>query len=133
MTIFTKTAVIKAMEEIVAELGEDYVYPRAVEYKSCVYAEDGEPSCFVGRVIAKLDPEKFQEIAEIEKKIGGSWSADDFSGEYSVGYDEAKEVNIYLKLDATKAGLVAMYAGQRKQDRRETYGVALKAAKESRA
>ncbi len=43
------------MNGIVAEKGVDYVYPRAGE--QCLYFEDGKPSCGVGLLISKINPD----------------------------------------------------------------------------
>lgn len=60
--------VSRTLAEIVADNGEDYVYPRAAigdAFGSCVYAEDLEhPSCIVGHLIYRIDPDTFQQIAE---------------------------------------------------------------------
>lgn len=132
MTKFTKSAVIKALEEIVAELGEDYVYPEAVAGVGCVYVKNGQASCIAGRVIAKIDPEKIEQIEELEQKWG-SWGASDFDGQTQLAEGDEGEVINAPKLDATPAALEALGAAQWSQDRRATYGQALKAAKEARA
>lgn len=80
MTEVTVETVIKALEEVVAEKGEDYVYPNAGA--ECLYAIDGEPSCIVGHVIARLDPETFQQVVEFED-VNGSFGA----GKFGTGVD----------------------------------------------
>lgn len=73
-------AVSEALERIVAEKGEDYVYPLAGD--DCVYAEktsDGYvPSCIVGHVVAALDAEAFKNAAEYEQVNGESGGVSDF-------------------------------------------------------
>ena len=64
---FSMADVIKAMQEVVDEQGEDY------EYESiggaCYYGDrDGNPSCIVGHVIHKLDPEAFDHVVKIERE-----------------------------------------------------------------
>lgn len=44
--------------EVVAEFGEDYVYPNDHRQwdggvKMCVYVHDGKPSCIVGQILAR--------------------------------------------------------------------------------
>jgi hypothetical protein len=63
----------RTLLELVEEKGADYVYKPPVvngEETDCVYSTppEGEqhPSCIVGHVINKLDPEKFREIAANE-------------------------------------------------------------------
>lgn len=65
---FTRENVTAALKDIVAEYGEDYVYPAAGA--TCTYSqpEDGKlvPSCIVGHVIYRLAPEAFAVIADLE-------------------------------------------------------------------
>ncbi|QIN93710.1 hypothetical protein QDW23_gp51 [Microbacterium phage Stromboli] len=66
MTELTKEAVAEAIDQLVQERGQDYVYPTE-EVGGCYYSfEDGTPACLVGAVVAKLDPEAFQKLVEIE-------------------------------------------------------------------
>jgi len=71
----TREAVTAAIEKVVAEKGADYVYDR--EHGGCTYSEQTPegvvPSCIVGHVIAKMDPELFQRVAEYESETGGFW------------------------------------------------------------
>lgn len=57
--------VMTAMEAVVAEAGEDFVY---TDQKSpvCHYLEDGEPSCIVAHVVAAISPEAVPELGEFE-------------------------------------------------------------------
>lgn len=61
----TKEQTIAALREVV-EGREDYIYePQEGEF--CTYSNpDGGPSCIVGWVLAKLDPEAFEKIAGLE-------------------------------------------------------------------
>lgn len=69
---YTKEEVMTALREVVAEKGSEYVYPERV----CRYAKvTGEPSCIVGHVIHKLDPEAFNKIAIAEAE--GSATVDE--------------------------------------------------------
>lgn len=63
MTKFSDEAVTKTIHEIVAEHGEDYVYRPPEGTGQCVYSVGGSPSCLVGHVIARLDPESFAAIS----------------------------------------------------------------------
>lgn len=59
---FTEEQVTAVIREIVAER-PDYVYDSPSGDAQCVYGDaDGNPSCLVGHVIAKLDPEGFKEL-----------------------------------------------------------------------
>jgi hypothetical protein len=64
MTI-TKDDVLRVTREIVAEYGEDYVYPNA--NLSCVYVERGAPSCLLGHIAFRLDPELYESTREIDR------------------------------------------------------------------
>jgi hypothetical protein len=60
MIKLTKDSVLRALDEVIAEYGEDYVYKQNndVDAPACLYAklnEDGEavPDCIVGHILAK--------------------------------------------------------------------------------
>lgn len=113
---FTLEDVLNAAREVVAEKGEDYVYPGA-SMGACVYSEaDDTPSCLVGHVIYRLDPEAFLQVAEIEATEGttaaGGLEEDGYLPE---GFwdEEAQE---------------AMVAAQASQDNGWPWGYALKEA-----
>ena len=73
MPRFTIDDVMAAMQAVVAEKGEDYVYPHAGPGgMDCVYAEDGMPSCIVGHVIYRLDPKEFAKVVELENRSGSA-------------------------------------------------------------
>ena len=60
MSDYTFDDVAKVLREVVAER-PDYVYP----HDYCVYRdEDGSPSCLIGHVIQRLDPDYFASISE---------------------------------------------------------------------
>lgn len=84
--MFTLETVLTVAREVVAEKGEDYVYPRS-EKKSrnpvtsridevCQYAYEGRPSCLVGHVIYRLDPDAFSSVMESEAKYGPAAAAE---------------------------------------------------------
>lgn len=61
----------KALHEAVEQKGADYVYQSPDSYlEECAYSttpdQGSAPSCIVGHVIAKLDPETFAKIVETE-------------------------------------------------------------------
>jgi hypothetical protein len=51
-------SMLRALKQVVAEAGDDYVYTKKVtglsDYPGCVYVFNGEPDCLGGRVLAKL-------------------------------------------------------------------------------
>lgn len=77
--LITADDAIRALREVVAERGPEYVYvapglrdPKYDEYHNalsddCKYVEaDGTPSCAVGVVVSKLDPEAYKGLVEFE-------------------------------------------------------------------
>lgn len=58
--------VMTAMEAVVAEAGEDFVYTTEDNFYSCRYLDDGEPSCIVAHVVATIAPEAVPELKEFE-------------------------------------------------------------------
>lgn len=69
---FTREDVRKAMAEVVAEMGDGYIYPEEEkELGVCQYAnEEGKPSCIVGHVVFKLDEGAFWRLAQAEAEHG---------------------------------------------------------------
>ena len=65
MNTFTDKQVMTALEDSLRERGADYVYLKAPA-GVCTYSRDGKPSCLVGLVVHKLDPEAFREMAHRE-------------------------------------------------------------------
>lgn len=60
-TLTTKT-VMQAIDELIIERGPDYVYDQKAA-GGCFYSdENGAPGCFVGAIVAKLDPEAFKDL-----------------------------------------------------------------------
>lgn len=128
MTVFTKTAVLQTLEEIVAETGPDFVYQWRNDGgigSSCTYADsEGEPSCIVGRVIAKLDPELFKAVAEAEERKGSSWSVSAFPDD-----EFGTKVCGVPTLPASDEVRRILRAAQSTQDGGRPYGEALENAK----
>jgi len=48
--IETQEQAIELLERVVADAGQDYIYPTYAT--SCVYVKDGAPSCIVGKALA---------------------------------------------------------------------------------
>lgn len=100
-----------ALEKVVAEKGENYVYPRYLNNMQCVYAEvvGGEvvPSCIVGYAINEISHELFEKLAEEEIESGGM---------------EANDIRwVQIEEEARDA----LRAAQAKQDAGKTWGEAL--------
>lgn len=63
---FSLDDVLEAARAIVSEKGESYIYPRV--RGRCLYADgEGGPSCLVGHVINRLDPQAFDKVAQCER------------------------------------------------------------------
>lgn len=131
MTKLTKTAVVQALEEILEEKGEDYVYPYAAgtgSYEGCKYTEGDAPSCIVGQVIAKLDPELFEDLKEFEYEYGSfpvyDFSKPDAPQVASYAEDESPEA-YYPTLDAELDVIEILNIAQAQQDGGSTYGKAV--------
>lgn len=62
--------VLQVTREVVDEKGPGYFYETVARYDKgagCWYSDEkGNPSCLVGHVIQRLDPEAFQEVVEFE-------------------------------------------------------------------
>lgn len=92
MTTFTPSAVSEALDRIVAEKGEEYVYPGASA--NCVYSQNRAPSCIVGHVVAALDPDYFSKVADYEEHTGESFGASEL-------FDAGVPDDIQEYIDAT--------------------------------
>lgn len=53
MTFLTLDSVQQAAREIIEEFGDDFVYEKD-ELGFCLYMQDGQPSCLVGRLFHRL-------------------------------------------------------------------------------
>lgn len=66
---YTFEDVNRVLHELAAER-PDYVYERPYQpgkAAACVYStHDGQPSCIIGHVIARLDPDEFKDIHNME-------------------------------------------------------------------
>lgn len=86
MTDYTFDDVKRVLHEVVAERPE-YVYERPEGADECTYTDkDGKPSCLVGQVISRLDPE---ELARIHYDEWGMWTTWEYDVE--VGEIEREE------------------------------------------
>ena len=115
MTTLTVEQVSETLEEIVAEHGADYYYPQANE--SCFYTERGPggvtvPSCIVGHVVARLDPDTFKKIAVYEA-----------DGDTL----DARNLPSLVGLDMEADAVEALQQAQFRQDEGESWGGALQA------
>ena len=109
MTKITAKTALEAMRAIVKEFGGDYVYP-AIEDEECTYARDGAPSCIVGHIAARLDPDLFQRMA-IEEDEHGAFSVGSRVNDLSSAFGEAATL---------------LHEAQLRQDKGDTWGKVLK-------
>jgi len=118
--MITKQQALDALAEVVAEMGEGYVYSRAdgeeVHQFGCQYAINGEPSCIAGRAIFKLDPELFEKFAQYEVDEEESFPICDVNENLD---------DVGIEPDALRV----FQEAQEQQDCLETYGFALDAAR----
>lgn len=119
---FDRETVTQVLNEVVAEFGEHYVYPGRHDIMGCVYAVASEddpdefaPSCIVGQVIARIDPEAFQKLGEMEARLGSKTARFIFTDESSPLFGRTND-----------AALVSgLYFAQSEQDLGGTWGEAL--------
>jgi hypothetical protein len=79
METLTYDRAVELAREVVAEFGEDYLYPEdhkrgEIErdgISSCVYVHDGKPSCLVGQILHKHGV-SLEDLAANE--FQGAWS-----------------------------------------------------------
>lgn len=119
MTLITSQMVLDTFTEIVADVGEDYMYAyNNGEGSNCVYAdpETGRGSCAVGKIFEKLDPPTFEILKEFEKEAQGS-SFPFFAIRGTVGDD--------LELELTHEAFELLIGLQKDQDGRVDYGTIL--------
>lgn len=125
-------AVTKALEEAVAEKGEEYVYesPLTDYYEGdCFYATpEGAPSCIVGHVFAKLDPEGFQRLFHNEwdgydPDRSDDDEDEDWSSPTSMSVEGAVES---LEEKPEEEATIALWLAQQAQDKGHSWGVAQK-------
>lgn len=96
MTQITLDAAIAAAQEL-AEANSDFVYPAE---DGCRYADPTTeaPSCIVGHILQKLDPELFAQVVVFEKETDSSfpvYAFGDTESEYEDRGDETVEMVLY--------------------------------------
>jgi len=101
--------------QVVAEFGADYIYPEkqkaedSLGFRTCVYVHDGKPSCLVAQILVRHGVPVEQLMLWEDKSA------------YGVVHEVTKcEVTVPSFLSAL----------QRRQDRGQTWGQALKNANE---
>ncbi len=121
MATFTREAVLKTLADIVDEYGADHVY----EYSNsqCYYSDaDGNPSCIVGHVIYRLDPETFARIYAWENGENGDYGERTSCAVRSLG-NEGFELGWESEREAASI-IDALGHGQATQDLGGTWGEA---------
>lgn len=113
--------VLEVTREVVDERpGYTYKTPERFGRYGCWYAdEEGNPSCLVGHVIQRLDPEAFQQLVEFEEREQRSEAA-----------ISIPELIPDLKSLMTRDGWQAMQAAQNSQDEGYSWSAALCAAED---
>ena len=106
---YTFDDVKRVLHELAAEK-PDYVYEKD-RGETCTYStKDGKPSCIIGHVIYRLDPEVFQNLVELEN-----------DGE-AIGIGDLPWAYQFRDFEIT-----AMERAQTRQDTGEPWGYAVKA------
>lgn len=119
--------VLHAMEEIVAEFGNDYVYDRfGRDDRICRYAHEDGPGCLVGQVLVRLGADlnviKSVESAHIDRRNTGL-SLEELLDELAPTWGS-------LGYTLTPEAVEVLTVAQNMQDVRNTWGRALKRAQE---
>lgn len=123
MITITKANVIELLERAVAEKGADYIDP-STEYDNCSYlntfddTSNDKPGCIVGHVL---------HYAGADADLLHRWDANvsGLTSEQIVAADEFELEGVMLDLPA----FTALMTAQNHQDKSETWGRALEAAK----
>lgn len=113
MTFITDEQLNAAIEEVVAEKGENFIYAKA----TCSYAEDGQPSCIVGHVFAKVDPDLFAAVAAFEATREDSFAV----------FDAPHQLDEMFEARFSPEAMRALATAQARQDIRMSWGEALAA------
>lgn len=136
---FTRENVEAAFQSILAEFGADHLYERQVrpgddpKSASCYYTvpekHDGKyvPSCIVGHIIDKIDPDLLQIIGEQEDTYNTSCGADAvFSGTWGSWSDEEGNVSEDERtvIEDDNLLIIALSYAQDAQDDGKTWGQA---------
>lgn len=123
MKTFSDEEVTAAIEAVVAERGEGYIYDNGRNIHGdagCYYADaDGaNPSCIVGFVLKALNPEAFKKVVDHER------SHESFDVEDAILYADG-EFNVSSEVKA------ALQRAQDRQDSGKSWGAALDGFKRS--
>lgn len=123
MTQITFEAAIAAAQEL-AGANSNFVYPAE---DGCVYTDPktAAPSCIVGHILKKLDPELFAQVVEFEREHGSSFPVSVFG---DAEYDEGdNEYEVYQYPERHWDEDTAKFFGiiQREQDSGTTWGTAV--------
>ena len=116
--MYTNEQILEAAEAAIQEMGADYVYRPTVDgYVYAVITKNGpEPSCLVGQIVFRLNPEDFKEVAIWEVTADGDTDAMAMAAKLSLGFTEEQSY--------------ALRAAQLAQDAGSTWGVSLDMLKE---
>lgn len=117
MSTLTIENVAEAIDQLVVERGENYVYPSD---EGCFYSfEDGTPGCLVGAVLAKVAPEAFEMVVEYEAPVD-----DGNGGTHRISIGSVSGLDSWLELGTDKDLLNALDAAQQVQDTKGTWAEA---------
>lgn len=75
--VLTRDEVVSTLRDIIREKGADFVYrTERPQGRQCMYKNEGAPSCIVGHLVARLDPETFEAIDTLDgpSNFATSWS-----------------------------------------------------------
>lgn len=126
--VLNKENVIELLERAVNEKGADYVDPNALD-NVCEYADlEGNPLCIVGHVLGYLG-EPFKPTVH-EEYDGSTWTSP-----WGTETDAREAILISDAIEFEDYDVVAsvLFAAQKEQDNRGTWGEALEAAKKDLA
>ncbi|AUG84845.1 hypothetical protein SEA_SHARKBOY_49 [Microbacterium phage Sharkboy] len=130
MRTITVAEVTEALDQVIIERGQDFVY-RQDESGNCFYtAEDGSPDCVVGAIFAKVAPEAFQHFLDYEAPMddgNGGVSRTPAGGicKFVRNHDadlDARYASHHLVEAETPALAKALFALQSMQDSQRTWG-----------
>ena len=133
MSKMTMDQAIAALEEVVAEFGEDYKYKHPEgSMDTCYYSDEaGNPGCIVGQVLAKHFPEELETIHRYEWEGAEVITTEDGSYAYVVPKTdgEALDSTEWAGRVFTKEAVYVLFGAQQVQDGGSRWGEALDEAK----
>jgi hypothetical protein len=118
MTI-TVDRTLELLEAEVTELGADFIYERPKGSRICLYVLNGQPSCLIARVLAKMGVPL--EVLELMDQDGRT-------GRYDTGANCDSMINVADDFNITRAAAHLMLKAQQDQDNSYAYGDVLSAA-----